>query len=123
MFIVDSEEMKKIDNSTISKGLQENVLMEQASFSVKEIVSNLNPKNILIIAGTGNNGGDALATARLLKNDGFSLDVYIQGNIEKASYGFQNQKLLCEKYGVNFIENMLNLEKYDTIIDGIMELD
>jgi len=46
MFIVDSEEMKKIDNSTISKGLQENVLMEQASFSVKEIVSNLNPKNI-----------------------------------------------------------------------------
>ena len=120
MFIVDSEEMKKIDNSTISKGLQENVLMEQASFSVKEIVSNLNPKNILIIAGTGNNGGDALATARLLKNDEFSLDVYIQGNIEKASYGFQNQKLLCEKYGVNFIENMLNLEKYDTIIDGII---
>ncbi|MGM0639994.1 MAG: NAD(P)H-hydrate dehydratase [Thermotogota bacterium] len=120
MFVVDSKEMKTIDDMTISKGLQENVLMEQASFSVKEIVSDLNPKKTLIIAGTGNNGGDALATGRLLKNDGFEVEIYIYGNVEKSSYGFKNQMLLCKKYNINFINDISTIEKYDIIIEGII---
>lgn len=120
MKIVNSNEMKKIDNLTIKKGIDEKILMEQASFSVKEIILELNPKNILVIAGTGNNGGDALAVSRLLKNDGFEVEVFVMGDKEKASEGFKNQLNLCRVYDVEFINSIQNINSYDIIIDGII---
>ncbi|MDK2945596.1 NAD(P)H-hydrate dehydratase [Geotoga petraea] len=120
MYIVNSKEMKNIDELTISKGLQESILMEQAAFSVKEIVEDLNPKKILVMAGTGNNGGDGLAVARLLKNDGYDVQVYIIGNEENASYGFVNQKDICKEYQVDFIDEIKDLNNFDVLVDGII---
>lgn len=120
MYIVNSKEMKKIDELTISKGLQESVLMEQAAFSVKEVIEQKNPENILILAGTGNNGGDALAVARLLKNDGHRVIVKIIGDENNSTYGFKNQKDICNIYNVDFIKEIPDFNIFDVVVDGII---
>lgn len=120
MYIVNSMEMKKIDELTISKGLQETVLMEQAAFSVKEVIEEINPKNILILAGTGNNGGDALAVARLLKNDGYRVSIKIIGDEINSTYGFKNQKDICNIYNVDFIKEISDYNIFDVVVDGVI---
>lgn len=120
MHIVNSMEMKKIDELTISKGLQESVLMEQAAFSVKEVIEQVNPENILILAGTGNNGGDALAVARLLKNDGYRVSVKIIGDENNSTYGFKNQKDICDVYNVTFIKEISDFNVFDVVVDGVI---
>lgn len=59
-----------IDEQTTAKfGISSASLMEQAGAAVAEYVLNNFPANrpILVLAGGGNNGGDALVVARLLK--------------------------------------------------------
>lgn len=47
-----------------------------------------------IICGTGNNGGDGLAIARMLYNEGFEVTVYIAGDVSKATSDF---KVNCDR--------------------------
>ena len=78
--------MRTIDKLTIEKykipGLR---LMENAGLSVAlEILKrNLDLSNIFVICGTGNNGGDGLVIARILKTRGYNLKVIIVGEKEK----------------------------------------
>ena len=62
--IVTAVEMKELDHNTIQKaGISSPVLMERAALkTVEEIVQRLKNKEkekILVVCGTGNNGGDA----------------------------------------------------------------
>ncbi|MCX6251560.1 MAG: NAD(P)H-hydrate dehydratase [Bacteroidetes bacterium] len=42
-------------------------------------------KKIKIFCGTGNNGGDGLAIARLMSSKGYSVEIYLLGDTEKLS--------------------------------------
>lgn len=59
--------------------------MERAGRGVADYIirlcveNNLSDKNITIVAGRGNNGGDAFAAARFLKEAGFSVNVFLAG--------------------------------------------
>lgn len=71
------QEMKEIDKKTVEQyGLPELLLMENAGHRVAEAMIELlggaAGKNVCILAGTGNNGGDAMAAARHLYNMGES---------------------------------------------------
>ena len=86
--IVTAVEMKELDNNTIQKaGISSPVLMERAALkTVEEIVQRLKNKEkekILVVCGTGNNGGDGLAIARLLQLRGVRTWYYIAGKEEK----------------------------------------
>lgn len=80
MKIFTTDAINKIDEATIEG---ENIsmldLMERAAQAVAyEIISKWRPsKRIVIFAGPGNNGGDALAVARLLGEQGYSPEVYL----------------------------------------------
>ena len=80
--IVTAVEMKELDHNTIQKaGISSPVLMERAALkTVEEIVQRLKNKEkekILVVCGTGNNGGDGLAIARLLQLRGVRTWYYI----------------------------------------------
>lgn len=78
--IFNVSQIKKIDNCTVvNQGITSIDLMERASLAVSEKLTRfLDIKQpILVFAGTGNNGGDALAIARILRSKHFILDVYI----------------------------------------------
>lgn len=80
MKIFSASDLKQIEQNTIN---QENIssldLMERAALAVvHEIVSRYaRNKHICIFAGPGNNGGDAMAVARLLMVEGYKPQIYL----------------------------------------------
>ena len=75
MKIFTTKEIKAIDARTVElEGISQIDLMERAAMSVAyEIMSRWRPdRRFIVFAGPGNNGGDALAVARLLKSQGYN---------------------------------------------------
>ena len=74
------EQMRAADLATIKeKKLPERVLMNRAGTALARVVETVaglrGVKNILLIAGHGNNGGDACVAARCLYEDGYHAQV------------------------------------------------
>lgn len=74
MKVLTAAQMREVDRLTIEGGVAGIALMENAAHRVvEEIVREFSPldtQNILILCGKGNNGGDGLAIARILKDHG-----------------------------------------------------
>ncbi|MCG6856889.1 MAG: NAD(P)H-hydrate dehydratase [Salaquimonas sp.] len=75
-------EMGEADAATISAGTPGIELMENAGRAVFEAVRDLVPpgKSILVVCGTGNNGGDGFVAARLARENGFNVTVAVCGD-------------------------------------------
>ncbi len=72
MKVLTSEQMREVDRGTIvDEGVPSLALMENAAHRVvEELARSFEPidrQNIVVLCGKGNNGGDGLAVARLLK--------------------------------------------------------
>jgi NAD(P)H-hydrate epimerase len=77
---LSSDTMYKIDQFTINDiGLPSPVLMERAAYSVFLDIKAKISKDvfILLVAGSGNNGGDAVALARMLYLAGYNTKLYV----------------------------------------------
>ncbi|MEG1991055.1 MAG: NAD(P)H-hydrate epimerase, partial [Christensenella sp.] len=58
------------------------VLMENAAHGVYEAVrAETEPCTVIVFCGTGNNGGDGFAAARILIANGYDVQVAVLGNI------------------------------------------
>ena len=120
-YLVSAEEMSRADRSVIQDyGVPSLVLMERAALSCVELMKkeSFDLSRILIAAGSGNNGGDGFAMARILKLQGFSADIWFVGNPEHLSKEAALQKKICENYGMKFVRNLPDGE-YTTIVDAI----
>ena len=75
MKAVTTDQMRAIDQRTIAAGTSGTKLMERAGRAVAHHAAKLlqqrNAKNVLLFAGKGNNGGDAIVAARHLAAAGF----------------------------------------------------
>lgn len=92
MKIFSVEQIREWDAYTIEKEPIKSVaLMDRAAAAVAEwIIANWTGP-VIIIAGTGNNGGDGLALARILHFSFFEVKVWVCRFSEKASPDFQAQ--------------------------------
>ena len=80
MKIFPTEKIKKIDRYTIDyEPIASIDLMEQAASAItREIIDQWdNRRQVVVFAGPGNNGGDALAVARMLTQGGYTVDSYL----------------------------------------------
>ncbi len=128
-YVVTSEEMKRYDSNTIERfGVPSLLLMEQAAMvTVEEIKKRFsNKQSILILAGTGNNGGDGLAVGRLLMQLGYSVCFSLFCSKEEAEIKCSKVTLkqveILENYGV-VIENSFEHNPktcYDVIVDALI---
>ena len=139
MKIFSAVQLKKADAYTIEKdSITSTDLMERAAKAVADEVCYRwsSVKNVKIFAGPGNNGGDALAVARLLYAEGYNVYVYlfnISGNlspdceinkarlIEVKEKGCDSQ--MCGDV-LEFVEILSqftppHLDKEDLVIDGL----
>jgi hydroxyethylthiazole kinase-like uncharacterized protein yjeF len=96
--IISTQQMRKVDEYTvIHEPILTIDLMERASkVFTTWFVNNFDKSNsIKIFCGTGNNGGDGLAIARLLLSQDYSIQVFVIGDIKKATKDFEinHQKL------------------------------
>ena len=124
-YLVTSAEMKEYDNNTIERiGIPVLVLMERAAMAVRDEIFKCCPprskKQVLIAAGSGNNGADGLALARLLSEEDFLVSVIECGNPESATESYKKQKEILKFYEVKFLNALENTEDdYDFVVDGI----
>jgi NAD(P)H-hydrate repair Nnr-like enzyme with NAD(P)H-hydrate epimerase domain len=110
------KEVNTLDNICYNKYyLSEEILMENASIGMHNLIDNLNQKNqfkkILIVCGVGNNGADGLALARRLFKD-FEVDIFLPMDVKTNMANFQLK--IVNALGINIISNITLLEnKYD----------
>lgn len=77
-------------------------------------------KSVYIVCGTGNNGGDGLAIARLLKEKNYYVKARIVGDAQEGSDDFRTNHGRWKK--LSLVENTLSALKpgtYDVVIDAL----
>ena len=121
-YLVTGKEMKLLDDNTSSHfHVPSMVLMEQAAMNfVRELIAyyKLNENNrILVCCGTGNNGADGIAIARLLNQKAIKADVYLAGDAKSGSDNYKLQKKIYDSYAYGQVDELT--EGYDYIIDGL----
>ncbi len=124
MKILNPKQIAKIDKQTLdSQNISSIELMERAGVRCTEQILNYINKqqSIYIFCATGNNGGDGLVIARKLKEEGFSVKVYIL-KLNKITEEFQYNLELLSEYELIYISSNSDLpkiEKGDVVIDAI----
>lgn len=129
MKILSSQDIRQIETATCEKQQIGSIdLMERAATAVScEIISRFLPgQRIVVMAGPGNNGGDALAVARMLIEQGYRrVEIFLFNVTGKLSHDCDEQcKRLMAIEGVDFTEithtfNPPYLSKGDVVIDGL----
>lgn len=137
MEVLTPKMMSKCDQDTINAGYPEILLMEAAALGTAKyaeyiIKNNFNEEatqiRITVLVGKGNNGGDGLAAARILKNWGYNPKIILASteaelkNVNKKNFNLAVlNKIdhfdftdLNEKKFLNIIKNS------DLIIDGLL---
>lgn len=134
MKIALAKQMHDIDDTAINDlGLPELALMESAGHRVaqaaQKILGNADKKSICVLAGSGNNGGDALAAARYLSNIGARAKIFLVGNKNHRTESLNVQMRILRGMGVEIqqLESdrawerlQVTLRFSDAIIDGIL---
>lgn len=120
MKILKANEMSLFDKITIENiGIPSLVLMENAGRCIfEEIKKNfVHAKNILIVAGKGNNGGDGLALARHLFLNNYRVDIYLAFGEVRGDAEIQLK--ILENLGLKPLNSRPNFKNYDLIVDAI----
>ena len=78
-FAVTSEGMKQIERKAFESGIPYLTMMENAGKSAAEEIINRfsDEKSVAVLCGKGNNAGDGFVVARLLKEAGFSVSLFL----------------------------------------------
>ena len=90
MKIVTAEQMRSIDRKAITEyGIPGIVLMENAGIRTVELIEELlqspSDKQVIILSGPGNNGGDGFVIARHLINSGVEVILFFRGTPDQLT--------------------------------------
>lgn len=124
-YIVNAREMKRYDAETVSHfGIPSMVLMERAALvTVEEILnSGADLSNVAVFCGSGNNGGDGIAIARMLFLNKLKVKILMVGSEKSYSEQTKQQLKIAVKYKVpiEYIEgDEIAGTTYTTIIDAM----
>ncbi|MCS7099087.1 MAG: NAD(P)H-hydrate dehydratase [Sulfolobales archaeon] len=133
MKVCYGREMKEIDSRAVREyGISELILMENAGSAVYHLISRefgCSGIKAAVVAGTGNNGGDALVVARRLHSCGAEVEVFVVGDPEKypepARRNYElvlNLKIPTKHVNspedLNYLEDML--KQADVVVVGLI---
>jgi hydroxyethylthiazole kinase-like uncharacterized protein yjeF len=78
---ITPDEMRSIEDCAERLGVSRLMLMESAGKAVADYIANMDvaDKKVLVVAGTGNNGGDGFVAARYLAAFGSQVKVFLVG--------------------------------------------
>ena len=128
MKLFTATDIREIDRQTIeNEGIESIALMERAAAAItSEICARWSPsQRIFIFAGPGNNGGDALAVARLLIDQEYQPEIMLFNTRNKLSEDCSvNRRRLLDMEYPYFQEVVKNMElpelgEHDVVIDGL----
>ncbi len=127
MKIFTSAQIRDLDKYTVDHEPIESInLMERAAGAITRAIANewTNTHPIVVFAGPGNNGGDALAVARMLSEQGYRLTVYLfnVGNNLSADCATNRDRLKEAKGDVELIEVVDKFEP-PVLAEGMLVVD
>jgi len=113
-----------IDNYTQeSLGIPGLLLMEKAAEkladSIETLLTEKSKHKLLSVVEGGNNGGDAVASAWMLKERGYDTYIYEINGISHKSPSYLTEIEKAKAAGVKFIDSLNDIEEVDIILDGI----
>ena len=128
MKIPSAQQLKSIDKQTILKqGIASFDLMERAARAVfeairEDILSKAPATSFTVIAGSGNNGGDGLALARMLFLSGITVQVYLYKKETSSADNLYNQQKLTE-LGIKMeyfdLSDQLSFDRNSVLVDAL----
>ncbi len=125
---ITTKQMMQIEENGHKMGFSRKLMMENAGASVVKILINrfvdISSKDIIVFAGLGNNGGDALVAARHLVCHDANVMVILLGDPKmiKTEESRSNWNIINRMTTLQIInDNIENINlKHDIIIDGIL---
>ena len=120
--LVNAAQMKAADQYTIQElGIASLELMERAANACVQTMQskNLDLSSVCVVCGSGNNGGDGFAIARILKNMGCSVDTYLVGNPEHCTPETREQIRRLQECGGKITEDIPQDNSYSIVIDAV----
>jgi len=97
-------------------------LMERAGLAAAQLarcIAGDGGKPVLVLAGPGNNGGDAFVLARHLRQWWFRVTVVLAGNAQKLPPDAAAAFAAWHAAGGNYLTDIPSGEKWDLIVDGL----
>lgn len=117
MKLVNRAQMNKIDNDTsVIYKIASLILMEHAGYSIyTDFIKRFSKKHkVIVVCGSGNNGGDGFVIARLLYISGYEVAIHFVGNEEKLTKDAYTNFLSVKALAIPMKDNY---EDFDIIID------
>ena len=121
-YLLNAGQMKACDLATIEHfKVPSLVLMERAALAVRDVVIDRFPdaRRILAVCGSGNNGGDGYAAARLLNLAGRTADVLFVGKHDHRTAQTVLQAEIFLGYGGRELPDESSLKGYDLILAAL----
>lgn len=120
-YILTADEMKSCDEYTIRNyRVPSAVLMERAALKCVAAIMHdkFNLKRVLVVCGSGNNGGDGFAIARIFHERKVKVDVLLAGMVSHMGPETKMNYESCTSYGIP-IRSSVKDDEYTLIIDAI----
>lgn len=120
-YVLTSSEMKGCDRAAIEKyGIGAPVLMERAALrTVSAIISRYGRDiRVGVVAGSGNNGGDGIAVARILLEEGIPAQICMVGDTAHLSPETAAQLETARRLGIPIHQDMA-VTSCDVIVDAL----
>lgn len=130
MILTTAEEARKLDEMAMKDyGIPEMVLMENAGSSVVHLMEpyiSWDGKDVVVVCGTGNNGGDGFVIARYAQEAGARVSVLLMGNESHMSEASKCYRAVAEKMFMKAQaistarEAVSTLQRADIIVDALI---
>ena len=119
---VNAAQMKTADQYTIQKlEVPSLELMEHAAQACVQVLEDekVDLSHVCVVCGSGNNGGDGFAIARILQNNRYSVETFCVGNPEHYTEETQEQMHRLQECGGKITYGMPQEDSYSVIIDAV----
>ncbi len=117
---VTAEQMKELERFVFEdKGIPDYLVMEQAAHCIAEyIICHYSNKRIMFLCGTGNNGADGLAAARMLFLQNCNVSLYLAGDRKKESRLAAFHRNIAIRCNIPF-SSYEEIENSEIIVDAL----
>jgi NAD(P)H-hydrate epimerase len=131
--LLTADEMKACDREAAeSRNISTESLMDKASLGVSKVAArmlrDLQGKNIMVLCGKGNNGGDGIGASYYLALNGANVKVCLIGTADEIAGDGKTfldklRQLPTDHSKIEILEfekSQINLDDYDLVIDAVL---
>ena len=131
MRLLSSDEMKQVEQYTAKYGLSYQRMMENAGAAcarnIRNIVENesVSRRNVVVVCGKGNNGGDGFVVARKLAENGYNVSVILSCGYPDSPEATYMYKLVIDSsistiwYDADRLKAIQTVKNADIVVDAV----